>query len=240
MKKANFSAIVVLGAMLLAACSSSPSASNSDNVSVPSLHADPSSASYQDGYAEGQRLVNNGLVSARSFHSSDIYQAPAIVCEKYRQTSSGNLSQWLLGCVAAVRMSGNTGSGYTGNTGNTATTTTPTTTTTTVPLTSAQQAFANAVTSQLPLYVSSTNPPLTPSAIANVGSEICTAFSIGASRNTDSFVYQAMLPELANGAIEGPNGGVAVPPISGGGTDTLINLAIQNMCPQYSDGIPSG
>ena len=60
MKKAKFSAIVVLGAMLFAACSSSPSASNSDNVSVPSLHADPSSASYQDGYAEGQRLVNNG------------------------------------------------------------------------------------------------------------------------------------------------------------------------------------
>ena len=147
-------------------------------------------------------------------------------------------------------MSGNTGSGYTGTTGNTATTTTPTTTTTTVPLTSAQQAFANAVTSQLPLYVSSTNPPLTPSAIANVGSEICTAFSIGASQyvsggggppqDADSFVYQAMLPELANGAIEGPNGGVAVPPISGGGTDTLINLAIQNLCSQYSDGIPSG
>ncbi len=147
--------------------------------------------------------------------------------------------------------SGNSGSTGSGTTGNTATTTTPpTTTTTTVPLTSAQQAFANAVTSQLPLYVSSTNPPLTPSAIANVGSEICTAFSIGASQyvsggggppqDADSFVYQAMLPELANGAIEGGSGSVAVPPISGGGTDTLINLAIQNLCSQYSDGIPSG
>ena len=155
------------------------------------------------------------------------------------------------GNSGATGASGDSGTGGTGNTGNTATTTTPpTTTTTTVPLTSAQQAFANAVTSQLPLYVSSTNPPLTPSAIANVGSEICTAFSIGASQyasggggpaqDADSFVYQAMLPELANGAIEGGNGTVAVPRISGGGTDTLINLAIQNLCSQYSDGIPSG
>ena len=160
---------------------------------------------------------------------------------------SGNLGQWLFGCVAAVRMSGNTGSG---NTGNTATTTTPPTTTTTVPLTSPQQAFANAVISQLPLYAVSAKPPLTPSAIANVGSEICTAFSIeapkyvssggGPPQDADSFVYQSMLPELANGAIEGPSGGVAVPPISGGGMDTLINLAIQNLFSQYSDGIPSG
>jgi len=129
------------------------------------------------------------------------------------------------------------------------TTTNPPTTTTTVPLTSAQQSFANAVISQLPSYVSSTSPPLTASAIANVGSEICTAFSIGSSQyvsggggpaqDADSFVYQAMLPELVNGAIEGGSGSVAVPPISGDG-GTLINLAIQGLCPQYSDGIPSG
>ena len=141
MKKAVFSAMVVLGAMVLAACSSSPSASNSDNVSVPRLHADPGSASYQDGYAEGQRLVNNGLVSARGFHSSDIYQAPAIVCEEYRQTSSGNLSQWLFGCVAAVSVrSGNTGSGNksVGNSGTTGNAT-GNTNTGTVPLRSPQR-----------------------------------------------------------------------------------------------------
>jgi hypothetical protein len=252
MKKAIFSAMAVLGAILLGACSSSPSVSKSDYVSVPHLHPDPSSASYQDGYAEGQNLVNDGLVSAQGDQSSDIMQTPVFVCAQHEgdKPNSDNGYQWLAGCATAVRAFGNPGSGSSSNTTTTTTPPTTTTTTTTVPLTSAQQAFANAVINQLPLVVISTQPPLTQSAIVKLGSEICSAFSIGVpnyvssgggpSQGAASFVYQEMLPELANGAIPGPNGVIGVPSLHGAANGSLMNLAIQDLCPQYASGIPAG
>lgn len=228
-------------------------------VTVNAVSKSNTNSAYQAGYnfaTGGGAVISFGLMDEVGLHG-----AAGAACNG-ASGSANKSQQWINGCIAGLihdykpssantSNSGNSGSiGSTGNTGNTTTTTRPTTTTTTVPLTSAQQAFANAVINQLPLYVNSTSPPLVAGAIANVGSEICTAFSIGASQyvsggggppqDADSFVYQAMLPELANGAIEGGSGSVAVPRISGGGTDTLINLAIQNLCSQYSDGIPSG
>jgi hypothetical protein len=154
MKRADVAPMVLLGSLLLGACSNS--GSNADNPPVPRIHADPSSPSYQDGYGEGQALSTSGVYMS---WSGGIATAPIAVCLSHFDASTGdNQTQWGLGCVAAVKALGGangtppsavnssppTGStastGSTGSTGNaptptvpTTTTTVPTTTTTTIP-----------------------------------------------------------------------------------------------------------
>lgn len=157
----------VIAAVALPRSSRTGSASNSDNSPVRSIHADPSSPSYRDGYGEGRQLSSSGVYMS---WSGGITAAPAYVCVQHDRgmPSGDNLSQSLLGCVAAVKaLGGATGTppssvnsspptGSTGSTGTnaghsvpllqpaapptTTTTTNPPTTTTTISPQAAYQA----------------------------------------------------------------------------------------------------
>jgi hypothetical protein len=102
--------VLVLGGAITAVALSRSNhtgpASNSDNAPVPRIHADPSSPSYRDGYGEGQALSSSGV--HMSWSGGDITTAPLYVCVQHdpAMPSGDNLTQWGLGCVAAVKAFG--------------------------------------------------------------------------------------------------------------------------------------